>query len=458
MPPSSLVVAACAIASLNCGTLYIFGAFSPQVSAQLHYTAAQTSRIAIAGQSAAILSGPFVGRATDVLGYTGPCAIGAFLISLSYYLFYRQFAAATSSLAYSCVLFAFVGVGSTGLNTVCVKCSMVTWSSRKGLAAALPIACYGASGVLYSRLGSWLAAGDTAGFLKIVAFVSMGISVITTPFVCLCDWKRTYVPAPTTPTTVELQSLSSPTPATPHSKDPPRHAFQTKDFWYVAAVLGLLSGIGQMFIYGLGVIVCSLYGGSELAIKDINAYDVAVQEHQHGQVSLLSLCSTAGRLLGGLIADEFHSRTRTSRASLLLIPLFLIGAVQIGGYFFVSLRELSILTVGLGLGYGALYTLTPLVVSDLWGMKNFSTNWGLCNTSPAVTNLVLSTVFARNYDSHTVPVEIDGETRAVCELGYRCYNRVFAATFALCITASLFLWQLVARSSHQMQQKRRPSI
>ncbi|KAG7879637.1 hypothetical protein KL938_003690 [Ogataea parapolymorpha] len=447
MAPSAWVIVTCAsIASLNCGTLYFFGAFSPQVASQLRYTAAQTSRIAIAGQSATILAGPPCGHVIDAVGFTIPAVLGSLAIWLGYFLFYKQYSSAASNLPYSCFLFALIGVGSTGLSSACVKSSMLAWPARKGLAVALPLACYGASGIFFSSLGSWLTPGDTAALLKMVASVTFGIGLATAPVLCVYDWRRPRAPAANVAASIEMQVLSSPRPVLRHTEKP--HALRTPEFWMVTAALGLLAGIGQMYIYGLGMIVCSLYALPSQTQQALAAYDVAVQEHQHAQVSLLSLCSTGGRLLGGLVADEFHARVRRSRTYLLLVPATLIGAVQIGGIFSQNLRTLSFLSVGLGLGYGSLYTLTPLVVSDLWGVTSFSTNWGLCNLTPVVTNLVLSTLFARNYDLHTENLEISGETRRLCMVGHRCYNGAFWGTLGLAVVACGFLWALVSRQTH----------
>ncbi|KAG7813837.1 hypothetical protein KL921_000111 [Ogataea angusta] len=178
MAPSAWVIVTCAsIASLNCGTLYFFGAYSPQVASQLRYTAAQTSRIAIAGQSATVLAGPPCGHVIDAVGFTVPVVLGTLAIWLGYFLFYKQYSSAASNVPYSCFLFALIGVGSTGLSSACVKSSMLAWPARKGLAVALPLACYGASGIFFSRLGSWFTPGDTAEFLKMVASVTFGIGL-----------------------------------------------------------------------------------------------------------------------------------------------------------------------------------------------------------------------------------------------------------------------------------------
>ncbi|KAG7832417.1 hypothetical protein KL943_005075 [Ogataea angusta] len=274
MAPSAWVIVTCAsIASLNCGTLYFFGAYSPQVASQLRYTAAQTSRIAIAGQSATVLAGPPCGHVIDAVGFTVPVVLGTLAIWLGYFLFYKQYSSAASNVPYSCFLFALIGVGSTGLSSACVKSSMLAWPARKGLAVALPLACYGASGIFFSRLGSWFTPGDTAEFLKMVASVTFGIGLVTAPVLCVYDWRRPRAPAASVAAAIEMQALSSPRPVLRHTEKP--HALYTPEFWMVTAALGLLAGIGQMYIYGLGMIVCSLYALPSQTQQTLAAYDVA---------------------------------------------------------------------------------------------------------------------------------------------------------------------------------------
>ncbi|ODV87233.1 hypothetical protein CANARDRAFT_194694 [[Candida] arabinofermentans NRRL YB-2248] len=457
------VLASSSLINLNAGTLYIFGAYSPQIAMQLGYTASQTAKIGMAGQSSVILIGPLVGKVIDIWGYTVSTVLGSLFISLGYFLFQRQYVTASPNIWYSCFLFVIIGVGSTCVNNASIKCSMVTFPNQKGVATGLPAAMYGASGVVFSRVGALLYPGDTAGFLYCLFYLPFFISLLCGPLVCLCDLahKHDYNPLSQKRPSIELQSLGTLSPQVTRNLMGP---LSPVDFWILTTILCLLAGLSQMYIYSLGMIVTSLYGNLDLIRTQIQTYSVMVQQHQQSQVSWLSLSSCSGRFVSGIVADIYSSQIHKTRIYLLFLPATLILIAQLIGYFGSSIKMVTLDSISLGFGYGSVYTIFPIIVSDIWGLADFSYNWGMLNLTPVITDIIMSYHFANNYDSNTKPYtfevknsetdEVESIIMSVCTLGRSCYNSSFAITTVLTICATLLIVYLVIEDSRKSRIKR----
>ena len=72
-----------------------------------------------------------------------------------------------------------------------------------------------------------------------------------------------------------------------------------------------------------------------------------------------------------------------------------------------------------GLSYGALWSLVPCIVMDLFGRKNYGTNYNLFAVAPALGSVLVSVVLAAGvYHEHTPK----GKT---CCIGKACYEATF---------------------------------
>lgn len=58
--------------------------------------------------------------------------------------------------------------------------------------------------------------------------------------------------------------------------------------------------------------------------------------------------------------------------ALLIVPTYLWSAIGLS-----SLRSLWVLTAGVGSAYGALFTLTPTITAQVFGLKTFGRNFGI---------------------------------------------------------------------------------
>jgi MFS family permease len=160
------------------------------------------------------------------------------------------------------------------------------------------------------------------------------------------------------------------------------HTFLTdRTMWLLAAGFFLLTGPGEAYINNLGTIIPTL------TPKHFHGPSPAGSASTH--VSIIALTSTFARLFTGTLSDLFappsdpvdppSTRVHFSRLVLLLpsaVLLFLAFINTALPILTPSTPELFPLSSALlGLGYGASFSLVPIIISVVWGTANFATNW-----------------------------------------------------------------------------------
>ena len=181
------VLLSCTFLGLICGTLYLYSSYSPQLANQLHYSASDSSIIALCGTIGVAIAGPISGAVVDRKGYTVSLLIGGILIISSYIGLKRQFDYAWSNVQFSSFTIFLVGVGSTFINSACLKCCAVSFPSIRGVATSLPLALYGLSALFYSVIASVFYPGDTSNFLGFLVMSIIFIYLICFPSVYIAD-------------------------------------------------------------------------------------------------------------------------------------------------------------------------------------------------------------------------------------------------------------------------------
>ncbi|KAL4998703.1 putative transporter mch1 [Aspergillus recurvatus] len=206
--------------------------------------------------------------------------------------------------------------------------------------------------------------------------------------------------------------------------------------WWLALGFFLVTGPGEAYLNNLGTIVQALN-------TDVTAI---VDSHPAGlpstHVTIIALTSTIARLLTGSLSDVFaptaschfavdqetadpnHSTKQRPTLSRLafLIPsalLLSLGFLLLASPFPTHHPELSHLTTALvGLGYGSAFSLVPIIISVVWGVENFGTNWGIVAMFPAVGAAMWSVIY-----SHTYQGAADGSPTDDTQChGWRCFG------------------------------------
>lgn len=93
-------------------------------------------------------------------------------------------------------------------------------------------------------------------------------------------------------------------------------------------------------------------------------------------VSLLSIMNCVGRIFAGLTSDYMQRRHGVQRSIYLVLSsaLFVVSCCLV--VFNHSSANTAWCTSLLGFSYGCLFGIGPVITSEMFGLKNFSSNWG----------------------------------------------------------------------------------
>lgn len=198
-------------------------------------------------------------------------------------------------------------------------------------------------------------------------------------------------------------------------------------FWAFGLVITFCIGPSEMVIASIGNILTSLLPPETLKAEVLDAIKAAptvvtfarsAAENsalalRNKHVLILSICSTVARLATGFLADMLAPPTpaialaddpsasgpvarrargfrllRTSFNAICCVALGLVFLWTAG--FLDSEPRLWVLSAGVGALYGAIFTLTPAIVSAHFGATSFGLTWGMVSYFPALGSVLFS--------------------------------------------------------------------
>ncbi|KAL8769503.1 MAG: hypothetical protein Q9209_004564 [Squamulea sp. 1 TL-2023] len=220
--------------------------------------------------------------------------------------------------------------------------------------------------------------------------------------------------------------------------------------WFLAAGFFLVTGPGEAFINNLGTIINTFYPPPSSGPPSSNSSAT--------HVSIVALTSTLARLLTGTLSDllapieqasgfdeQPAQRFSCSRLVFLLTStvLFSFGQLVLASGLVQSHPSLfSLVSALVGLGYGAVFSLTPIIVSVVWGVQNFGTNWGVVVVVPAGGAALWGTIYAAVYEGAASDTGESGADRPCYGVG--CYAPTFWGMMA-CSWVAMGLWLMAWR-------------
>ena len=223
--------------------------------------------------------------------------------------------------------------------------------------------------------------------------------------------------------------------------------------WFLAAGFFLVTGPGEAFINNMGTVISTLYPPPSHGPPPSNSPAT--------HVSIVALTSTLARLLTGTLSDylaptqsypsdrfnaEDGRRPTVSRLVFLLssTALLSIGQLLLASGLVQKHPQVFALVSSLqGLGYGAAFSMTPIIISVIWGVQNFGTNWGFVVMMPAGGAALWGFVYSAVYQAGVEEAVMKQEKETRC-FGLKCY----AATFwgmTICSWIAMALWTLAWR-------------
>lgn len=226
--------------------------------------------------------------------------------------------------------------------------------------------------------------------------------------------------------------------------------------WFLAAGFFFVSGAGECFITNLGTIIGTLNPPGS------NGRSTTPATH----VSIVAIGSTIVRVLTGTLTDvlaptpttpHHHAGMSNSISSLpprrfsisrvtFLITFGLLtslGQVILASGFIQEHGErFWIISSLVGAGYGAIFSLTPIIITVIWGVENFGTNWGIVATVPALSTALWGVIYSKVYQWAAEGTEIDGgNSDEVLCYGVSCYAPTFwSMAVSVWFACGLWVW------------------
>ncbi|KAH0365749.1 MFS general substrate transporter, partial [Aureobasidium melanogenum] len=235
-----------------------------------------------------------------------------------------------------------------------------------------------------------------------------------------------------------------------------------RTMWLLAGGFFLVTGPGEAFINNLGTVIGTLYP------PNVPDDDIPTSAATH--VSIVAITSTIARILTGTLSDLFaptsvphqhrrgpnslmssmatlpgadaaepQKRLEISRITFLLVFSLVMSigqAVLASGVVQEHGERFWWVSAAVGAGYGAVFSLTPIITSVVWGVENFGTNWACVATVPALGATLWGLLYSAVYQyAANEGVEASSE---LC-FGRACYAPTFWA-MAVSVWVACLLW------------------
>jgi MFS family permease len=250
------------------------------------------------------------------------------------------------------VCFGFITGTGIGLGYGCVSPPALKWfhPSKKGLVSGLIVGGFGIAPVYFAPTMNTLL--NNFGIEKALLFMGIAVAAISIPIAQLIkNPPAGYTP----PAPANLKQ----TVAAKNSVDVTwREMIKTKQFYLLFIMFLLSSSVGLMIIGNMSKIAKTQIGISDTALLAI-------------LVSFLAITNTAGRVLGGLMSDKI------GRVNALFVVFTLQSLNMVCFTFYQNLPMLAIGIILVGFSYGTLLSVFPSITADLYGLKNYGTNYGV---------------------------------------------------------------------------------
>lgn len=166
-------------------------------------------------------------------------------------------------------------------------------------------------------------------------------------------------------------------------------AFKKVDFWVILIIVFCVPGSGITILNNLSEIVISwsdIPNGTSISEGELPNTTLLKT-----CVVLFSVCNTLGRMITGYFSDLLAKRLVKSAW------LFLSSCIMFVVQIYFILAPLSAIMPGvtlLGLSYGIINAILPVLILELFGLRHFGANLGVLGVSSGLALEILSTLVA----------------------------------------------------------------
>lgn len=332
------------------GILYIWSVISKSLISQLSWSSKEASLPYTISTVFFVTAMVIFGRLQDAKGPRLTATIGSILMGLGLIL-----SGITTSPTVMILTFGIIAGSGIGIINVSTTPPSVKWfpSDKKGLITGIVVAGVGFSSIFYSPIANYLL--NTVGISKTFIYIGIGALVLSILLAQILknppsDYTfKEQVKFKNTKINIDNSSVNSTW----------REMLKTKTFYKLWIMLAFSSSAGLMIIGHIANI-------AKIQVNWENGFLLVI---------FLAIFNTLGRILGGSISDKI------GRVNLMRIIFILQG---LNMFFFSKYLNIGLIAAGVaiaGLCYGAGFSVFPVTVSDLYGIRNFGLNYGLMFTS-----------------------------------------------------------------------------
>jgi nitrate/nitrite transporter NarK len=358
-----IVFTASLFISLALGILYTWSILKSTIEASINQGAAGGFKWDISSlndpYSVAILVFAFVmiisGKVFDKVGPKITSLIGGVLVTCGLLLAASSTGYGNWILGYGVLVGAGIGFGYAVITPVTIK-----WfpPNKTGLITGMVVAGFGLSSVYMAPLFSFLIKDFGLSYTLTVYAIAFAIVVGFCSFLLI------------NPPKAEVGSLSL-NPASSKDDIKVSDILKKSDFYILWILFFIGSGAGLMVI---GFV-------TDMVKKGLG-------EQAFLGVAIIAIGNSGGRVLAGYLSDKI-GRLKT------LLIMFLFQCVLMAIAALVTDKGISsvlllIMATFIGFNYGSNLSLFPSIAKDLWGLKNFGSNYGVLFTAWGLGGFVLS--------------------------------------------------------------------
>jgi len=211
------------------------------------------------------------------------------------------------------------------------------------------------------------------------------------------------------------------------------------EFWIIFLAFACTIGSGITTVNNLSNIVISRSGVPKNPTQHLTKDHIPHYSEINALVIMFSIFNTLGRMGMGVAADKL--RLKVSRELMFVIASLTMTIVQI--YLaFSTVTMMYAGVVALGISYGGLFCIVPIIISERYGLQHFGANWGLMGVAPAIGALCIATYLAGGLadkfkeDAQICIIESSTQTACQC-LGNECYEYTYLITTGVCAFSTI---------------------
>jgi hypothetical protein len=188
-------------------------------------------------------------------------------------------------------------------------------------------------------------------------------------------------------------------------------------FWILFLTFACGSGNGLMYTNNVGNLIESIND----KVFDKNY----LKDFTSQCISIYSVANGLGRILMG-----FSDYAPFKRGYFVIVALIFMTASQLISAFLINfLSTIRYTSALVGLSYGMVWSITPTLVSEIFGPKEFALIWGWFALAPTLGSVVFNSIAGKVYQSHvTVGKTCFGSS---CYFSSFIYNAIGAVIGAL---------------------------